>query len=149
MAYKFDSDFGETRQMPYVEPQNSTSYNQWNDFGKEYTSDNNAHDYEGAETWKYGEGKYDYIANEPGYGNDGYEIISSSQKPPWVHYFVIDNIKYVIAMVVFYFLFTSKLDSLGIVGAEYLEVKGEMIACFVCLSIALFIKSLWRLNKMR
>ena len=52
-------------------------------------------------------------------------------------------------MVVFYFLFTSKLDSLGIVGAEYLEVKGEMIACFVCLSIALFIKSLWRLNKMR
>ena len=64
-------------------------------------------------------------------------------------YFVIDNIKYVIAMVVFYFLFTSKLDSLGIVGVEYTEVKGEMIACFVCLSIALFIKSLWRLNKMR
>ena len=148
MAYKFDNDFGETKRMPYVDPQNSSSYNQWNDFGEEHISDNNSYNYTGAETWKYGEGQYDYIANEPGYGDD-WNKISSSQKPPWFHYFVIDNIKYVIAMVIFYFLFTSKLDSLGIVGGEYTEVKGEMIACFILLSFALFIKSLWRLHKMR
>lgn len=149
MSYKFDSDFGETRQMPYVTPHNDTSGGQWYDAANDHSTKNDTCDNEGAETWKYGEGQYDYIANDPGYGDDGYSPVSSSHRPPWFHYFVIDNIKYVIAMTVFYFLFTAKIDSLGIEGAEYLEVKREMIACFVWLSIILFFKSLRRLKKMR
>ena len=101
------------------------------------------------ETWKYGEGEFDYLANDPNYGNHGNAVAASSGRKPWVHYFIIDNIKYIVLMVVFFFLFMARLDNLGIEGVELQTIKGEVLACYIGLTSLLFFKSLWRLYKMR
>ena len=168
MAYKFDSDFGETRPMSAISDEDidlgQEDFNGFDGFGRNngfyqensYNNSNwknNNHEnntYVDAETWKYGEGKYDYLAEDPTYGNDGYEGKDyDPHMPPWFHYFVIDNIKYFIVMFIFYFLFTSKLHSLNYSAGAYDETKGEMLACFFVLTSILFIKSFIRLARMK
>lgn len=101
------------------------------------------------ETWKYGEGEFDYLADNPSYGNHGMPVATSSHRKPWVHYFIVDNIKYVVVMVIFYFLFMARLDSLGIEGLRYQTIRDELFACYIGLLSLLFFKSMWRLFKMK
>lgn len=139
MNYQFDNDF-QTAEIPIVDPETENFQAQ-----KAHQEDT------GPETWKYGEGQYDYLAENSGYGYHGSPKKQSgySQRSPWVHYYVIDNIKYFVVMFIFYFLFTTKLESLGFSEVRYMEVRDEMLAVYFALFSLLFFKSTWRLIRMR
>lgn len=106
---------------------------------------------EPVETWKYGEGQYDYLANAPGYGYHGDKAPqrTSSPRKPWVHYYIVDNIKYVVVMVVFYFLFMAHLDNIGMSAFRQESVEYELFSAYTALTSLLFWKSTWRLFRMR
>lgn len=163
MSYKFDGDYmadNSSHDFPTKEFENffnqHSSHFSHNEDTKEFSSfqgyqhpqmdDQRGID---AETWKYGEGEFDYLADDPNYGVHGSPVATSSHRKPWVHYFLVDNIKYVVVMVIFYVLFMARIDALGIEGLRYEGIKSELLACYIGLVSLLFIKSTWRLFKMR
>ena len=134
MNYQFDKGFHATEEIPVAEGN--------------YDEQKNT----GPETWKYGEGHYDHLSEAPDYGYHGQLSHNGGkkwQRKPWMHYYVIDNIKYFVVMTIFYSLFTAKMESLGFSEVRYMATRDEMLAVFGVLFALLFFKSTWRLVRMR
>lgn len=99
-------------------------------------------DNDNVEVWVTGEGEYNYLSYEPGYGDHGCEDETShvDWDSPFVRYFILDNIKYAALFIVGYFL-ASHLASQNSAGAE------AVFAMIIALSSPILIKSFVRYHR--
>lgn len=110
-------------------------------------------DNDNVEVWTYGEGQYDYLMNNPSYGYHGGSSVDASSvfsrimNNSLFYYGVIDNLKYIILLTVFYIVSSNAIHAHSHSVGE-MEGNMESLGAFIfAVFVLLFWKTVWRMMK--